>query len=72
MSEYLENVSEEAFGPDAEESQSGRPGADPAEQPDLGIPLGAGEGPDRTGGQSDQDEPERDEPEQGLGQPDSH
>jgi hypothetical protein len=67
MSEFLENVSEEVLGQEGEAPDRGRPGTDPSDEPQPGLHPGAGEGPDQSGGQSDQDEPQ-----QGLGEPDSY
>ena len=65
MSEFMENVSEEVLGQDGEAPDQGRPGTNPPEEPQPGLHPGAGEGP--SGDQSGQDEPQ-----QGLGEPDSH
>ena len=67
MSEFLENVSEEVLGQDEETPERGRPGTSASEEPQPGLHPGAGEGPEQAGGQ-----PGQDEPQQGLGQPDSH
>ncbi|HEX8096206.1 hypothetical protein [Jatrophihabitans sp.] len=74
MSEFLENVSEEVLGQDGETPERGRPGTDPAQEPQPGLHPGAGRGPDQAGDGSEQDQPsqEQDQPEQGLGEPDSH
>lgn len=67
MSEFLENVSEEVLGQDGDAPERGRPGTDAAEEPQPGLHPGAGEGPDQAGDRSGQDQPQ-----QGLGEPDSH
>jgi hypothetical protein len=76
MSEFLENVSEEVLGQDGDAPERGRPGTNPAEQPQPGLHPGAGEGAERSEGQAAEQaggQPEQqDQPEQGLGQPDSH
>ncbi|HEX8304050.1 MAG TPA: hypothetical protein VF612_04160 [Jatrophihabitans sp.] len=63
MSEFVENVSEEVLGQDGEAPDRGRPGTNPPEEPQPGLHPGAGEGPEPA---------EQDEPQQGLGEPDSH
>jgi hypothetical protein len=67
MSEFMENLSEEVLGQDEETPERGRPGTNPSEEPQPGLHPGAGEAPEQAG-----DRPEQDQPEQGLGQPDSH
>jgi hypothetical protein len=67
MSEFMENLSKEVLGQEEETPERGRPGTDASEQPQPGLHPGAGEGPDRATDQSEQDEPQ-----QGLGEPDSH
>lgn len=67
MSEFLENVSEEVLGQQEDAPERGRPGTDPSEEPQPGLHPGAGEGPEPA-----DDRPEQDEPQQGLGEPDSH
>lgn len=63
MSEFLQNMSEGVLGQDGEAPDRGRPGTNPPEEPQPGLHPGAGE---------PAEEPEQDEPEQGLGEPDSH
>jgi hypothetical protein len=75
MSEFLENVSEEVLGQDEGAPERGRPGTDPADEPQPGLHPGAGEGADQSDGQASEQaggQPEQDQPQQGLGQPDSH
>jgi hypothetical protein len=67
MSEFLENVSEEVLGQDEDSPDRGRPGSNPPEEPQPGLHPGAGEGPGQADGPSD-----RNQPQQGLGEPDSH
>jgi hypothetical protein len=67
MSEFLENLSEDVAGQDKETPERGRPGTDTSEEPQPGLHPGAGEGPEPAA-----DRPEQDEPQQGLGEPDSH
>ena len=67
MSEFVENVSEEVPGQDEDSPDRGRPGTNPPEEPQPGPHPGAGEGPQQAGEHSEQDQPE-----QGLGEPDSH
>ncbi|MDQ1739982.1 MAG: hypothetical protein QOE53_1634 [Pseudonocardiales bacterium] len=68
MSEFVENLSEDVIGQDEETPERGRPGTDTSEepQPQPGPHPGAGKGPEPA-----DDQPE-DEPQQGLGEPDSH
>lgn len=63
MSEFLQNMSEGVLGQDGEAPDRGRPGTNPPEEPQPGLHPGAGE---------PAEESEQDEPEQGLGEPDSH
>jgi hypothetical protein len=63
MSEFLQNMSEGVLGQDGEAPDRGRPGTNPPEEPQPGLHPGAGE---------PADDAEQDEPEQGLGEPDSH
>jgi hypothetical protein len=72
MSEFLENVSEEVLGQDEDAPERGRPGTDPADEPQPGLHPGAGEGAEGQAGEQAGGQPEQDQPEQGLGQPDSH
>jgi len=66
----LENVSEEVLGQDEEAPEQGRPGTNPPDEPQPGLHPGAGEGPEQADEHPNQ--PEQDEPQQGLGQPDSY
>ncbi len=66
----LENVSEQILGHDEGAPEQGRPGTNPPEEPQPGLHPGAGEGPEQSGDQPEQDE--QDEPQQGLGEPDSY
>ena len=67
MSEFLQNMSEGVLGQDGEASDRGRPGTNPPEEPQPGLHPGAGEPAEQSG-----DPAEQDQPEQGLGEPDSH
>ena len=67
MSEFLQNMSEGVLDQDGEAPDRGRPGTNPPEEPQPGLHPGAGE----PAGQSE-DLSEQDQPEQGLGEPDSH
>jgi hypothetical protein len=69
MSEFLENVSEEVLGQDGEAPERGRPGTDAGEEPQPGLHPGAGEGAEQSEGKA---AGQPGEPEQGLGEPDSH
>jgi hypothetical protein len=67
MSEFLEKASEEVLDQDTQSPERGRPGTDTPGEPQPGLHPGAGEGPEPADDQSEQDEPQ-----QGLGEPDSH
>jgi hypothetical protein len=60
MSEIAQSVSEGVLGQDEQAPERGRPGTNPPEEPQPGMDPGAGE------------PAEQDQPEQGLGEPDSH
>jgi hypothetical protein len=79
MSEFVQNVSEEVLGQDEDSPDHGRPGSNSVEEPQPGPHPGAGEGPEQSDDRSEHDQPiqdqpsqDQDEPQQGLGEPDSH
>ncbi|HEV2888730.1 MAG TPA: hypothetical protein VGX49_17600 [Jatrophihabitans sp.] len=84
MSEFVQNVSEEVLGQDEDSPDRGRPGSNSPEEPQARPHPVAGDRPEQSGDRSGQDQPspdqpspdqpsqDEDEPQQGLGEPDSH